>query len=48
MVNTRVNAVGVERRESSQGNLEKLGKASFSKWVLSLKEWGCLAGVEKR
>ena len=48
MVNTRVNAMLVERRENSQGNLEKLGKASFSKWVLNLKEWVCLAGVEKR
>lgn len=46
--NTRVNAVGVNRRESSQGNLEKLGEASSRKWILSLKEWGGLAGGQKR
>lgn len=31
-------AVRAERRESSQGNLEKLGKVSSSRWIWSLKE----------
>ena len=38
MINTGVHVVGMERRESSQGNLEKLGKVSSSRWILSLKE----------
>lgn len=48
MLSTGVNAVGGSRRESSQGNLEKLEKASSGKWILSLTEWGGLAGGEKR
>lgn len=48
MLNTGVNAVGGSRRESSQGNLGKLGEASSRNWILSLTEWGGLAGGEKR
>lgn len=40
---TGVNAVGGSRRESSQGDLEKRGRAS-GKWILSLTEWEGLAG----
>lgn len=48
MLYAEVSAVGVNRRDSSQRNPEKLGEASSRKWILSLKEWGGLAGGEKR
>lgn len=47
MLDTGVNAVGVERRERPQGYLEKCEQACSRKQVLMLKEWGGLR-VEKR